>query len=70
MELDIKEKFLINQKGEKVAVMMDMDKYKKLINYLECIEDSLELKEAVKKEKEKGITLEAFVKKSKKKEIF
>lgn len=60
-----KGKYLIDEKGNKVAVMMDAHGYEKLINYVQDLEDSLELKHALKHEKEKGISLSRYLSKNK-----
>ena len=58
--LEVKEQYVVNKKGEGIAVMIDLKNYQKLLKYIENIEDALELKKAVKEEKEKGITLKKF----------
>ena len=42
--------------------MMDIEEYKRLLEYIEEIEDSLELKKAVKEERGEGIDLEKLMK--------
>ena len=54
----VKERYVIDEKGEKIAIMMDIEEYKKLLKYIEEIEDSLELKKAIKEEREEGVDLE------------
>jgi hypothetical protein len=63
----LKEKYVIDDKGHKLGVLMDTREYEKLLEYIEFMEDSLELKEAVKNEKEKGITLSEYLAKLKRK---
>ena len=60
-----KGKYLVDENGHKVAVMMDTKGYEKLINYVQDLEDSLELKHAIKHEKEKGVSLSRYLSKSK-----
>lgn len=60
-----KGKYLVDEKGQKVAIMMDTRGYEKLINYVQDLEDSLELKHAIKHEKEKGISLAHYLSKNK-----
>ncbi|OGB90224.1 hypothetical protein A2625_02725 [candidate division WOR-1 bacterium RIFCSPHIGHO2_01_FULL_53_15] len=60
-----KEKFLVDEKGRKIAVMLDAKGYEKLMAHLEDLEDSLELKKAVKHEKEKGLSLAEYLAKHK-----
>jgi len=65
--MNIREKYIVDEEGHKVGVLMDAKEYEKLLEYIEYMEDSLELKEAVKSEKEKGITLAQYIKKLKRK---
>lgn len=64
--LEVKEQYVVNKKGEEIAVMIDLKNYQKLLKYIENIEDALELKKAVKEEKEKGITLKKFTQRMRK----
>lgn len=45
---------------------MGTKKYDKLIDYIEYMEDSLELKDALRFEKEKDATLDEYIRKLKK----
>ncbi|MDI6731612.1 MAG: hypothetical protein QME05_03400 [Candidatus Margulisbacteria bacterium] len=65
--IDLKEKFVVDEKGSKLGVLMDTREFEKLLNYIEYMEDSLELKTALKNEKEKGLTLASYLKKLKRK---
>ncbi len=64
---DIKEKFIVDSRGRKLGVYIDVNKYNRLLHYMEYMEDSLELKSAFKKEKENGTSLGDYLKKSKRK---
>ena len=64
---DIKEKYIVDSRGRKLGVFMDVNKYNRLLHYMEYMEDSLELKSAFKKEKENGTSLDDYLKKSKRK---
>ena len=45
------EKYLVDRKGRKTAVMLDVATYRALLEYIEELEDALELDEAVRSEK-------------------
>lgn len=45
-------RFVVNERGEKEAVVLSMEEYRKLMVYLEDLEDSLELKRAMEEEAE------------------
>ena len=63
--LEVKEQYVVDKAGREVAVMIDLKDYQRLLKYIENIEDALELKKAVREEKERGVTLEKFVKRMK-----
>ena len=48
--LNINPKYLVNTKGRKTAVVLSMKEYRLLIEYLEDLEDILEMDEAVETE--------------------
>lgn len=50
--LNIKPKYLVNNKGRKTAVVLSMKEYRLLIEHLEDLEDILEMDAAVKTEAE------------------
>ena len=50
--LNIKPKYLVNDKGRKTAVVLSMKEYRLLIEHLEDLEDILEMDTAVKTETE------------------
>ena len=50
--LNIKPKYLVNNKGRKTAVVLSMKEYRLLIEHLEDLEDILEMDAAVKTEVE------------------
>ena len=52
--MNVKEKYMIDGKGRKIGVFIDAQNYDKLLHYIEFMEDSLELKHAIKHEREKG----------------
>jgi hypothetical protein len=45
------EKFVVDSRGRKTAVMLDITTYKALLDHLEDLEDALELDEAVRSAK-------------------
>ena len=45
------EKFIVDRKGRKTAVMLDVASYRALLDYVEDLEDALELDEAVRSAK-------------------
>jgi PHD/YefM family antitoxin component YafN of YafNO toxin-antitoxin module len=45
-------RFVVNERGEREAVVLSMEEYRKLMAYLEELEDSLELKRAMEEETE------------------
>ena len=61
----LKEKFVVDEVGRKLGVLMDTKEFDKLLDYIEYMEDSLEMKDALRFEKEKGIPLDAYLKKLK-----
>lgn len=65
--IDLKEKFIVDEKGSKLGVLMNTKEFEKLLNYIEYMEDSLELKTALKTEKEKGLLLNTYLKRLKRK---
>lgn len=48
--LNINPKYLVNTKGRKTAVVLSMKEYRLLIEYLENLEDTLEMDAAVETE--------------------
>ncbi len=46
-----KEKYVVNERGIKTAVVLDIAAYKAMIEHLENLEDALELDEAVRSAK-------------------
>ncbi len=58
--LEVKEQYVIDKTGKEIAVMINLRDYRKLLDYVKNIEDALELKKAVKEEKERGVTLKKF----------
>lgn len=52
--------FVVNEKGERWAVILGIDEYRRLIDYLEELEDALELKRALEEGGE-FVDLEDFV---------
>ncbi|RKU26198.1 hypothetical protein C6499_13865 [Candidatus Poribacteria bacterium] len=48
--LNINPKYLVNTKGRKTAVVLSMKEYRLLIEYLEDLEDTLEMDAAVETE--------------------
>ena len=50
--LKLKEKFIVDEKGEKREVILSISDYKMLLQRLEDIEDALELKKAVEEDRE------------------
>jgi PHD/YefM family antitoxin component YafN of YafNO toxin-antitoxin module len=47
----VKENFIVNKKGQKRAVVLDLRDYLRLIEHLEDLEDALELDRAERKAK-------------------
>jgi len=45
-------RFVVNEQGNREAVLLSMEEYSRLIAYLEDLEDSLELKQAMEKDTE------------------
>lgn len=45
-------RFVVNEHGNKEAILLSIDEYSKLIAYLEDLEDSLELKRAIEEDAE------------------
>jgi PHD/YefM family antitoxin component YafN of YafNO toxin-antitoxin module len=45
-------RFVVNEQGEREAIVLSMEEYRKLMAYLEDLEDSLELKHAMEEETE------------------
>ena len=45
--LDVKPKYLVNERGRKTSVVLSMKDYHRLLQRLEDLEDALELDEAV-----------------------
>lgn len=48
-ELDLKVKFVVDEKGRKKAAQIDMRTYKKLVSLLEDLEDAAILEEAARR---------------------
>ena len=46
-----KEKYLIDERGKKTAVVLDLATYKALLRHLEDLEDALDLDEAIRSAK-------------------
>lgn len=63
--MNIPAKYLIDEKGEKKSVVVGIDDYLRLMEYLENLEDSLDLKNAQKNAK-KFIDFKEFKTKLKK----
>ena len=55
--MNFKGKFIVDKKGHRVGVLFNFRAYSKLVDYVEDIEDSLELKHALANEREKGIRI-------------
>jgi heme oxygenase len=45
--MKMKEKYVIDEKGKKTAVVLDIASYKTLLEHVEDLEDALELDEAI-----------------------
>ncbi|MDP2734834.1 MAG: hypothetical protein Q8P12_01360 [bacterium] len=45
----INAKYVIDKRGKKKAILLDIKEYSRLLNYLEELEDALDLDRAVKK---------------------
>jgi len=58
--LQLKESFIINEKGEKTKVVLDMEDYKKILAQLEELE-SIKAYDEAKKSKETPIPFEEAV---------
>lgn len=44
----LKERYVVDGQGRKTAVVLDLKEYKKLLDWLETLEDTLDLDEAVR----------------------
>ena len=44
----LKERYVVDQHGRKTAVVLDLKEYKRLLEWLETLEDTLDLDEAVR----------------------
>jgi len=49
--MKIKEKYVIDEKGKKTAVVLDLASYNALLEHIEDLEDALELDEAIRSPK-------------------
>lgn len=45
----VKERYVVDQQGRKTAVVLDLKEYKRLLEWLETLEDMLDLDEAVRR---------------------
>lgn len=43
---DVNPQYIIDKKGEKTAVVIDFDRYKSLVEFIEDLEDSVDLMKA------------------------
>lgn len=62
----VKESFLTDAKGKKVAVLLPIKEYKKMLSDLEELED-IRLYDEIKKRGEKSIPFEQYLKQRRKK---
>ena len=60
--MNIKVKYLVDEKGLKTGVFFDILHYKHLVEYVEDMEDALALKRAIKNDRSKGMVLSEWKK--------
>jgi hypothetical protein len=58
MNLDLNERYIIDEKGKKKSVVLDIKEFKKIMQIVEDLDD---LRHITKRRKEKKISLEDFV---------
>lgn len=63
MRLELKEKYIVDEKGEKKSVVLDIKEFKKIVRIVEDLED---LRHIIKHRKEEKISLEDFISELKK----
>ncbi|MBU0502454.1 MAG: hypothetical protein ABIH69_07900 [bacterium] len=60
MQLDLKERYIVDEKGKKKSVVLDIKEFKKIV---QIVEDLGDLRHIVKHRKEKKIHLDDFISK-------
>jgi len=63
MNLDLKEKYIVDENGKKKSVVLDIKEFKKIVR---IVEDLSDMRHIVKHRKEKKIGLNDFIAKLKK----